>query len=91
MFDLKPKMVALAALLLLVPILMTACGDDAPDTGAGLSREEVREIVRSEVASVAAPGTHGPDPRRGGGGDAGRHRGNARTGVWPNQPQKGRS
>ena len=53
MFDLKFKTVALAALLLVVPILLAACGDDDADTGAGLSREEVQEIVRSEVAASA--------------------------------------
>ena len=53
MFDLKLKILALAALLLLVPILLAACGDDDADTAAGLSREEVREIVRSDVAASA--------------------------------------
>ena len=50
---------ALAALLLLVPILLAACGDDDADTAAGLSREEVQEIVRSELGSVSAPGSMG--------------------------------
>ena len=53
MFDLKLKILALAALLLLVPILLAACGDDDADTAAGLSREEVQEIVRSDVAASA--------------------------------------
>ena len=59
MSDLKLKTVALAALLLLLPILLAACGDGDTDAGAGLTREEVQEIVRSEVASVAAPGPTG--------------------------------
>ena len=59
MFDLKLKTLALAALLLLVPILMAACGDDDTDAGAGLSREEVQEIVRPEVASSPAPAQPG--------------------------------
>ena len=59
MSDLKLKTVALAALLLLVPILLAACDDADTDAGAGLTREEVQEIVRSEVASVAAPGPTG--------------------------------
>jgi len=36
---------ALAGLLLLVPLLLVACGGDA-----GLTREEVQEIVREEMA-----------------------------------------
>ena len=59
MFDLKLKTLALAALLLLVPILLAACGDDDTDAGAGLSREEVQEIVRSEVAASPAPAQPG--------------------------------
>ena len=59
MSDLKLKTVALAALLLLVPILLAACDDADTDAGAGLTREEVQEIVRSEVASVAPPGPTG--------------------------------
>ena len=59
MLDLKLKTLALAALLLLVPILMAACGDDDTDAGAGLSREEVQEIVRPEVASSPAPAQPG--------------------------------
>ena len=57
--NLKLKTVALAALLLLVPILLAACDDADTDAGAGLTREEVQEIVRSEVASVAPPGPTG--------------------------------
>ena len=53
MLDLKLKTMALAALLLLVPILLAACGDDDTDAAAGLTREEVQEIVRSEVAASA--------------------------------------
>ena len=49
MSDLKLKTVALAALLLLLPILLAGCGDDA----TGLTREEVQEIVRSEAAAFA--------------------------------------
>ena len=49
MSDLKLKTVALVALLLLVPILLAGCGDDA----TGLTREEVQEIVRSEMAASA--------------------------------------
>ena len=59
MSDLKLKTVVLAALLLLVSILLAACDDGDTDAGAGLTREEVQEIVRSEVASVAAPGPTG--------------------------------
>ena len=50
MLDLKLKTMALAALLLLAPILLAACGDDDTDAAAGLTREEVQEIVRSEAA-----------------------------------------
>ena len=53
MSDLKLKTLALAALLLLVPILLAACSDDDTDAGAGLTREEVQEIVRSEAAASA--------------------------------------
>ena len=53
MLDLKLKTMALAALLLLVPILLAACGDADTDAAAGLTREEVQEIVRSEVAASA--------------------------------------
>ena len=56
MLDLKLKTMALAALLLLVPILLAACGDEDTDAAAGLTREEVQEIVRSEVAAA------GPTP-----------------------------
>ena len=50
MLDLKLKTMALAALLLLVPILLAACDDGDTDAGAGLTREEVQEIVSSEAA-----------------------------------------
>ena len=53
MLDLKLKTIALVALLLLVPILLAACSDDDTDAAAGLTREEVQEIVRSEVAASA--------------------------------------
>ena len=53
MIDRKLRTLALAALLLLVPILLAACGDDDTDAGAGLTREEVQEIVRSEAATSA--------------------------------------
>ena len=60
MIDRKLKTVALAALLLLVSILLAACGDGNTDAAAGLTREEVQEIVRSEVAtSATAPGPTG--------------------------------
>ena len=60
MIDRKLKTLALAALLLLVTILLAACRDDDTDAGAGLSREEVQEIVRSEAAtSATAPGPTG--------------------------------
>ena len=60
MIDRKLKTVALAALLLLVPILLAACGDGNTDAAAGLTREEVQEIVRSEAAT-SAPAT-APSP-----------------------------
>ena len=44
---------ALAVLLLLVPILLAACSDDDTDAAAGLTREEVQEIVKSEAAASA--------------------------------------
>ena len=55
MLDLKLKTMALTALLLLVPTLLAACGDGDTDAGAGLTREEVQEIVRSDVAFVEGP------------------------------------
>ena len=59
MIDRKLRTLALAALLLLVPILLAACGDDDTDAGAGLTREEVQEIVRSEAATSATA----PEPK----------------------------
>ena len=53
MLDLKLKTMALAALLLLAPILLAVCSDDDTDAAAGLTREEVQEIVRSEAAASA--------------------------------------
>ncbi len=52
-FTLKIKRIALAGTLALFASLLLACGSD--DDGAPLSREEVREIVRSE-APAAEPG-----------------------------------
>ena len=45
---------AVAALAVLVSVLLAACGDG----DAGLSREEVEEIVRAELADAPAP----PEP-----------------------------
>ena len=56
------KTFAAVVLLFLVPMLLAACGDDGADADAGLSRTEVEEIVRTEMAEAAptpAPGlTH---------------------------------
>ena len=50
------RLIAVAGLLLLVPALLVACGDG----DAGLSRAEVEEIVRQEMAS--APTQTDPAP-----------------------------
>ena len=47
----KIGLFSLAAALLLVVLATAACGDD----GAGLTRGEVEEIVRSEVAAASTP------------------------------------
>ena len=54
-FDMKTMA---AALILLVPLLIIACGDSNRDTRPGLSRAEVEEIVRAELEQ--APPTAGP-------------------------------
>ncbi len=48
----KLSILALAALAVLLPILLIACGNG----DAGLSRAEVEEIVREEMADAPAPG-----------------------------------
>ena len=47
----KWSKLALAMLAVLVPLLLAACGDG----DAGLSREEVRDIVREELTDAQAP------------------------------------
>ena len=47
----KLSILALAALAVLLPILLVACGNG----DAGLSRAEVQEIVREEMAGAPAP------------------------------------
>ncbi len=55
MFNLKlPTMMALAALLIFAATAMTACGGDDIDAQAGLTEEQVREIVRAEAPASAA-------------------------------------
>ena len=44
------RVIVTAALLLLVPALLAACGGDDP----GLTRAEVEEIVREEVAEATS-------------------------------------
>ena len=51
---------AMAAFLLLTPIILTACNDPGSDQAPGLSREEVEEMVRAELTKV--PATPRPDP-----------------------------
>ena len=46
----------MAVLSLLVPVLLAACGGGNADTGPGLSRADVAEIVRAELANVPEPG-----------------------------------
>ena len=45
------RIAAMLTLALLVPFFLIACGD----TGEGLTRADVSEIVRSEIANVPAP------------------------------------
>ena len=59
----KLRTLALSAVLLLLPILLAGCADEGAGegvgagSGSGLTREEVQNIVRSEIAaSVPAPG-----------------------------------
>ena len=52
----KLSKLASAALAVLVPLLLVACGDG----DAGLTHEEVQEIVRAELAD--APAASAPDP-----------------------------
>ena len=52
--------VAVAVLLLLVPILLTTCGDGNSDTSAGPSRAEIKSIVRAELADAPTPADPGP-------------------------------
>ena len=47
-------------LLLLMPLLLIACGDEVTDTDTGLSRAQVVEIARSEMANIPAPADPGP-------------------------------
>ena len=54
----KMSALALAALGVLVLLLLAACGD--ADAEPGLSRAEVEEIVRSELADAAVPSQPGP-------------------------------
>ena len=55
MFNLKlPTMMALAALLIFAATAMTACGGDDTDAQAGLTEEQVREIVLAEAPAPAA-------------------------------------
>ena len=54
----KMSALALAALGVLALLLLAACGD--ADAGPGLSRAEVEEIVRSELADAAVPSQPGP-------------------------------
>ncbi len=52
--------VVVAILLLLVPILLTTCGDRNSDTYAGPSRAEIKSIVRAELADAPTPAEPGP-------------------------------
>ena len=64
----KLRTLALSAVLLLLPILLAGCADEGAGegvgagSGSGLTREEVQNIVRSEIAGPYRP--PGPAPRR---------------------------
>ena len=49
------RIAAMAVLSLLVPVLLAACAGGDSDTDAGLSRADVAEIVRAELANVPEP------------------------------------
>ena len=55
----RSNRVAGAIPLLLVPILLTACGERNSDTYAGPSRAEIKSIVRSELAAAPGPDESG--------------------------------
>ena len=55
MFKGKFNGMAITVMLILVPILLLACGDGDTNSGTGLSRAEVEEIARAEVAGSSAP------------------------------------
>ena len=60
MFNLKlPTMMALAALLIFATTVMTACGGDDTDAPAGLTDEQVREIVRDQVSTSTSATAQG--------------------------------
>ena len=52
--------VAVAFLLLLVPILLITCGGRESDTYTGPSRAEIKSIVRAELAHAPTPAEPGP-------------------------------
>ena len=52
--------VAVAILLLLVPILLITCGGRESDTYTGPSRAEIKSIVRAELAQAPTPAEPGP-------------------------------
>ena len=60
MFCLTRKTIALAVMISIIATLTVACGDNNADSDAGLSREEVQEMVRAEVAS--SPSTQPAQP-----------------------------
>jgi len=51
----KLKLFAVVALLLLLSIMLTGCGDGNGDEDRGLSRAEVEEIVQSAMAELPDP------------------------------------
>ena len=53
------NMKTMAAALLLVPLLIIACGDSNGDPSPGLSRTEVEEVVRAELEQAPPPAEPG--------------------------------
>ena len=57
---LKSKLAWAFLAAVLVPLLLVGCGDSGQETPAGLSRAEVKEIVRAELAELPVPAE--PEP-----------------------------
>ena len=58
MTTLESKLALALLIVILVPLLLAGCGDGGQETPVGLSRAEVVEVVRSELADAPAP----PEP-----------------------------